>query len=608
MNLFAFSHVILLVTIHLTSVRGFLNLFLSPAEVQRLLGLDAEVFYVRNGLIYNSALRFVILIPSNIDFIQFTWESLVHTPMPRKYVRKTKKAPWTTESLQVAMNALNEVARRFIPRATLQDRQRNHNISKPKLGRSVFFCENHVLYTIGIESSNPVAVPPPKLNISSSGSIPNSQQTFAISLPCSEGIEAEVHIIIRMNITFAENTTTLTFMRNKICLKPEKSTTYISMDSMPQFSNSVNIFYIAVCCAVLLIIILAFVVTLHYFKDKKIRRSHENESGPTTTTTTFLAALPRNSVNASYGSFRRMPSYSLIDERSKDLQDRITDLTVQRCRVRLSSIILEGTFGRIYHGSYTNEDGSEETVIVKTVTDHASQVQISLLLQEGMAMYSLNHKNILSILRVSIEDHTAPFLLYPYKNFTNLKIFLQKCKVSSEGVHHTLTTQEVVDMALQVIQAMQYLHKKHLLHKDLSTRNCVVDDKLNVLVADNALSRDLFPSDYHCLGDNENRPVKWLAIESLLHKTFSPSSDVWSFGVLLWELTTLAQQPYIEIDPFEMAAYLKDGYRLAQPINCPDELFAVMAYCWAMSAEERPTFTQLYVCLQEFYAQLTRYV
>jgi RYK receptor-like tyrosine kinase len=67
----------------------------------------------------------------------------------------------------------------------------------------------------------------------------------------------------------------------------------------------------------------------------------------------------------------------------------------------------------------------------------------------------------------------------------------------------------------------------------------------------------------------------------------------WAFGVLLWELTTLAQQPYVEVDPFEMASYLRDGYRLAQPVNCPDELFAVMAYCWAMSPDERPTFSQL---------------
>lgn len=134
---------------------------------------------------------------------------------------------------------------------------------------------------------------------------------------------------------------------------------------------------------------------------------------------------------------------------------------------------MEGTFGRVYQGSYTNEDGNEEVVIVKTVTDHASQVQTSLLLQEGMALYCLNHKNILSILRVSVEEHSAPFLLYPHKNYTNMKVFLQKCKISSEGVHHTLTTQEVVDMALQVLQAMQFLQKKHLLHKDIASRNCV---------------------------------------------------------------------------------------------------------------------------------------
>lgn len=88
-------------------------------------------------------------------------------------------------------------------------------------------------------------------------------------------------------------------------------------------------------------------------------------------------------------------------------------------------------------------------------------------------MYALNHPNILSILGVSFEDNSAPFLLYPLHNYTNLKVFLQRCKICSEGVAHTLTTQEVVDMALQVIEAMHYIHKKHILHKDLAARNCV---------------------------------------------------------------------------------------------------------------------------------------
>ena len=87
-------------------------------------------------------------------------------------------------------------------------------------------------------------------------------------------------------------------------------------------------------------------------------------------------------------------------------------------------------------------------------------------------------------------------------------------------------------MGAQVLQALSFLHSKLLLHKDVATRNCVIDEGLRVRLADCALSRDLFPGDYHCLGDNENRPVKWLALESLNHKVFSPSSDVVSFYLI----------------------------------------------------------------------------
>lgn len=95
---------------------------------------------------------------------------------------------------------------------------------------------------------------------------------------------------------------------------------------------------------------------------------------------------------------------------------------------------------------------------------------------------------------------------------------------------------------------------------------------MNVKLADSSLSRDLFPNDYSCLGDSENRPVKWLALEVLQKKIFTEASDTWSFGVLMWELCTLARQPYLEIVDDEMEQFLRDGYRLAQPVNCPDEL------------------------------------
>lgn len=139
----------------------------------------------------------------------------------------------------------------------------------------------------------------------------------------------------------------------------------------------------------------------------------------------------------------------------------------------MSSVVLEGAFGRVYKGTYTEGDSREQDVLVKTVTEHASQIQVSLLLQEGMTMYGLSHRHVLSVLGVSIEDHTSPFLIYPHTGYTNMKKFLQKCKVSPEGVAHTLTTQEVVDMALQVAQGLQYLHKKHMVHRDIAARNCV---------------------------------------------------------------------------------------------------------------------------------------
>ncbi|XP_024080750.1 tyrosine-protein kinase Dnt isoform X2 [Cimex lectularius] len=543
-----------------------LDLYLNLQEVKRLLGLPAELYYVRNGILNEYALNFVVPVPASLNELTFTWKSLAGKPLP---------------------------------------------------------------YSIVVESSDPEAMRPAQLNISSQGNVPTTNQTFAIRLPCSGVTEAEVDVVITVNITLnraTNNITHLSFKRRKICLRGTPSPHIKSNSAFgPGFGvrqdavhsgsgdDASAAVYVAISSACALATLLAIALLACYLRTNKssLHNSKESRLGSSSSGGPFLAPAPVMSCGSSSGSCassRHRTTANFAPTNPVDLHHRIAQLTIQRCRVRLKSIVLEGTFGKVYRGSYTEEDGIEEEVLVKTVTDQASTIQVSLLLQEGMTMYGLSHKNILSILGVSIEDHTAPFLIYPHQGYTNLKRFLQKCKLCPEGVAHTLTTQEVVDMALQIISGMQYLHKKRLLHKDLATRNCVIDDKLRVQIADNALSRDLFPADYHCLGDNENRPVKWLAIESITQKTFSTSSDVWMFGVVLWELTTLAQQPYVEIDPFEITAYLRDGYRLAQPINCPDELFAVMAYCWAMLPEDRPTFPQLQVCLQEFYTQLTRYV
>lgn len=148
--------------------------------------------------------------------------------------------------------------------------------------------------------------------------------------------------------------------------------------------------------------------------------------------------------------------------------------------------------------------------------------------------------------------------------------YLQGCRENNNGVP---STRLLVHYGLQLARAVSHVHSLGLIHKDIATRNCVIDPEEQVVrLGDSALSRDLFPDDYYCLGDNENRPVKWMALESLQKKLTLPEGDCWSFGVLLWELVTLAGMPYEEVDCFELEAFLGDGFRLEQPLNCPDEL------------------------------------
>nr|CAD7573656.1 unnamed protein product [Timema californicum] len=580
-----------------------------------MIGLNAELFYVRDGVVNDYALNFSVPVPAHISELYFIWQSLTGMPLP---------------------------------------------------------------YVVKLKVSDNEALVAPLLNISHTGHIPVVAEAFMVSLSCSKAVDAEVDVILNLNISLnklANNITTLTFRRKKICLKGEER----GSDSCSSRHLSGKRGRSSAACALPDIRSSSPPLPSEIGYEMLTKAAGgETASGDSRHVVVVDSeSPPANTIYIAVGSacvliviiVVGMAAYYVHNSKAHHQQADALQSSVQ-----LHRVVLEGTFGRVYQGSYIQgKDGPEEQVLVKTVTDHASQVQISLLLQEGMTMYNLHHKNILSVLGVSIEDHTAPYkenresvneaapaidnweevTPYPdisYVDFVSVdedvtvcgevtdadivakvltnniqaegeasgdeednssivrKRFLQMCKLCPEGVAHTLTTQEVVGMALQIIQGMQFLHKKHLLHRDLATRNCVVDPEFHVRITEQALARDLFPADYHCLGDNFNRPVKWLAIESLVHNTFSTVSDVWSYGVLLWELTTLAQQPYVEIDPFEMAAYLRDGYRLSQPINCPDELFAVMAYCWAMSPDERPTFSQLQICLQDFYKQLTKYV
>ncbi|XP_068136525.1 tyrosine-protein kinase RYK isoform X3 [Hyperolius riggenbachi] len=546
-----------------------LNVYMSEEEVRRLIGLDAELYYVRNDIVNHYALSFNLLVPTETSSLHFSWHS------------------------------------------------------KSKLE-----------YRLGFLVDNPVAMDSPQTNISLQGDVPRFLSVFRVDLFCSGKMDTEVVLVMQLNVTVspAKNITVLNFKRRKMCfrkieqeikppLSPDRNSTKVHFDPVNVApTTSTRVFYISVgvCCAVIfLVAIILAVLHLHSMKrvemDDSISDSSSSQglSQPSTQTTQYLRAdTPNNATPVTSYPTLRIEKNDLKSVTLQEAKAKVKDIAISRERVTLKDVLQEGTFGRIFHGILVDEKdpSKEKPVFVKTVKDQASEVQITMMLTESCKLRGLHHRNLLPIGHVCIEDGEKPMVLLPYMNWGNLKLFLRQCKLVEANNPQAISQQDLVHMAIQIACGMSYLARREVIHKDLAARNCVIDESLQVKITDNALSRDLFPMDYHCLGDNENRPVRWMSLESLVNKEFSSAGDVWSFGVTLWELMTLGQTPYVDIDPFEMAAYLKDGYRIAQPINCPDELFAVMACCWALDPEERPKFQQLVQCLTEFHSALGAYV
>ncbi|XP_064194980.1 tyrosine-protein kinase RYK-like isoform X1 [Anguilla rostrata] len=576
--------------------RPSVSVYMNEAEVKKLLGLEAELYYVRDDVISHQALSFIMPVPSETNSLHFTWHS-----------------------------------------------------------------KNKVDYKLGFLVDNTAAMSLPESNISTQGEVPQSLSVFRVDLLCSGKVSTEVLLTVQLNLTIMSNNfTVLNFKRRKMCYKrveqpdpkvPPLVNTNVSRagaDVNPAPTSSTRVFYISVgvCCAVIfLVAIVLAVLHLHSMKrlelDDSVSDSGSSQglSMPSTQTTQYLRAdTPNNATPVTNNHPGTTPIHQLAtasfpnpgapshetkscpslrieknDLRSVSLLEakaKVKDIAISRDRVTLCDVLQEGTFGRIFHGILLDEKdpSKEKPVFVKTVKDHASEVQVTMMLTESCKLRGLHHRNLLPISHVCIEDGEKPMVLLPHMTWGNLKLFLRQCKLAEANNPQAVSQQDLVHMAIQISCGMSYLARREVIHKDLAARNCVIDDSMQVKITDNALARDLFPMDYHCLGDNENRPVRWMALESLLNNDFSSASDVWAFGVTLWELMTLGQTPYVDIDPFEMSAYLKDGYRIAQPINCPDELFAVMACCWALDPEERPKFQQLVQCLTEFHAALGAYV
>ncbi|KAH1180974.1 tyrosine-protein kinase receptor UFO-like [Mauremys mutica] len=150
-----------------------------------------------------------------------------------------------------------------------------------------------------------------------------------------------------------------------------------------------------------------------------------------------------------------------------------------------------------------------------------------------------------------------------------------------------------------IASGMDYLSSRNFIHRDLAARNCMLNENMNVCVADFGLSKKIYNGDYYRQGRIAKMPVKWIAIESLADRVYTTKSDVWSFGVTMWEIATRGQTPYPGVENSEIYDYLRQGHRLKQPLDCLDGLYQLMSSCWALHPKARPSFEELHGALDK---------
>ena len=261
---------------------------------------------------------------------------------------------------------------------------------------------------------------------------------------------------------------------------------------------------------------------------------------------------------------------------------------IERNSIQLVKKLGGGKFGEVWQGTW-NDTTEVAVKILKPGTISGNE-----FFEEVALTKQLRHPKLVQLYGVCTKKEPI-YIITDMMKRGSLLTYLR-------GDGRSLKFPKLIDMGAQVASGMAYLEEKNYVHRDLAARNILVSENLNCKVESVSMAR-ILSEDIYKAYTGAKFPIKWTAPEALFHHQFTIKSDVWSFGILLYELITYGKFPYPGKSNDEVLNLLKNGYRMAPPASCPDLLYKIMEECWRGDAVSRPTFESLHYRMEDYFTE-----
>ncbi|XP_058503525.1 high affinity nerve growth factor receptor isoform X1 [Solea solea] len=304
----------------------------------------------------------------------------------------------------------------------------------------------------------------------------------------------------------------------------------------------------------------------------------------------FGTSPPSSDEDSGLSSFVENPQYfcGIIKDKDMCVQH------IKRQDIVLKWELGEGAFGKVYLAECANlsPDSDKMLVAIKTLKD-ANESTRQDFQREAELLTVLQHQHIVRFYGVCTDGEPLA-MVFEYMRHGDLNRFLRAHGPDARILEESkmpplgqLTLPQMLHIAAQIASGMVYLASLHFVHRDLATRNCLVGEGLVVKIGDFGMSRDIYSTDYYRVGGRTMLPIRWMPPESIMYRKFTTESDIWSFGVVLWEIFTYGKQPWYQLSNSEAIECITQGRELERPRTCPKEVYLLMQGCWQREPQQR---------------------